>query len=71
MYGNDIIDSYAVRLEMERLDRQAAQAWRFRSVETKEVRALKAVVARARGFLSEHLGRIGAVTRPAHESLSY
>ena len=70
-YGDMVADNDEARFRQARACGQAARASRFRHVESREGRSLKAVGAWVHRFLRERLRRREAVTRPARESLSY
>lgn len=51
MYFDIHSDNEAARLEMERIDRRAQEAWRFRNLKTKPARVISTALSALLGVL--------------------
>jgi len=70
-YGDVLEDNDQERRKLENASQRAAEAWRFRHLETRAIDVLRDRVANVCGFLSECLDRLEVAMRPTRERTSY
>ena len=71
MYAELNEHSSAARFEMRQLDRQAAQAWRFRHHRGAASRMLSTAWSGVKGLVEKGFDAKGPSIAPAHKRLSY